>query len=256
LAFLGIELAFRAQGWVSRAAAISLTGVALRQMLATWIGQGAYYGLLIVGSFLFYRTVISPPGEDWGTRQRFVALVVIGLAVLVQGFGLAAAGLLPRLDVNQYTNLSGGRYEAVESAGGEGWSVPYLLDRVLDSRFRPPRYYFGTAMVMLALLAPFVARRKYAVPYFTLLTIVGMILTLSPTPVHRLFYLLPRFESLHTRSEYRILGVILIGPAILAEAAVQSLSTPQTKEGAVSPMPLLAVGDAFPLVPRRSHLVS
>jgi hypothetical protein len=223
LAPLGVELALRAQAWVSRAAAICLTGVALSQMLAAWIGQGAYYGLVIVGSYVFYRTVISPPGEDWGMRRRFVALVIIGLVVLVGGFGLAAAGFLPRLDVNQYTNVSGGTYEATGSAGGKGWTVPQLLDHVLDSRFRPRRYYFGTAMVMLALLAPLVARRRYAVPYFTLLTVVGMVLTLGPTPVHFLFYLLPRFESLHAHNEARILGVILIGPAMLAAAAVQSL---------------------------------
>lgn len=224
LALLGIELALRARGWVSRAAAVSLAGIALSQMLAAWLGQGTYYGLLLVGGYVLYRTTISPPTAGWTTRQRIKDLVATGAAILLGGFALAAAGFLPRLDVNRFMNLSAGDYASVGSASGQGWPLESLVENALNPEFVSRRVYLGTAAVMLALLAPVVARRRHAVPFFALLTIVGLILILDTTSVHRLFYLLPRFQPLHEHAEYRIFGAILIGPAMLAAATVEALS--------------------------------
>ena len=35
------------------------------------------------------------------------------------------------------------------------------------------------------------------------------------TPIHELFFLIPRFETLHTHSDYRIIGALLLGPPML-----------------------------------------
>src|SRR4029079_5322718 len=60
LSLLGIELAICARTWLGNAGACVSAGFASSQILAGWIGQGAYYGLLAAGSFLAFRTLISP----------------------------------------------------------------------------------------------------------------------------------------------------------------------------------------------------
>ena len=116
LALIGIELALRARTWSGRLIGWTTTGLAISQMLAGWIGQGSYNGLLLIGSYLFYRVVLHGAWKTLGLRQRLGSLVLHGSAVLVIGLGLGAAAVLPRLDVNQESNLANGRYGNVEEA--------------------------------------------------------------------------------------------------------------------------------------------
>jgi Bacterial membrane protein YfhO len=225
LALLGIELATRTHKRIYLLTGICMAGLALCQMISAWIGQGSYYALIITGSYVLYRTVISPHGEGWTLKRRLLSLLVTGSAVFMSGFALAAASLLPRLDINRYTNLSGGDYDTLGAASGNGWSPPLMFVRLLDPEWTSRRLYIGTVVVMLAVLAPVIARRRYAVPYFTGLTIICLILTLDRTPVHQLFYLLPRFRVLHAHNVSRILGVLYIGPSMLAAASVETLTT-------------------------------
>ncbi|MDQ3327598.1 MAG: hypothetical protein M3506_03620, partial [Chloroflexota bacterium] len=60
LALLGLEMAIRAQRWLPRAAWWGVSGFAISQILAGWIGQGAYYALLTIWGYTAYRTLISP----------------------------------------------------------------------------------------------------------------------------------------------------------------------------------------------------
>jgi Bacterial membrane protein YfhO len=223
VSLLGVELTLRTQRWAYRLAGIFLTALALSQMLAAWIGQGAYYGFLVTAAYILYRTVISPTGGGWTARRRVLAMTGIGAAVFVCALLLAAAGVLPRFDVNRYTNLSGGNYEVLGATSGNGWAPLLMIDRILDSEFIARRAYMGTVAFMLALIAPFLVRKRYAVPFFAGLTVVCLILTLDTTPLHQLFYLLPKFQVLHQHSEWRILAVIFIGPAMLAAATVDTL---------------------------------
>jgi hypothetical protein len=264
LAMLGIELALRARTWTGRGLAWWLSGFAISQMLAGWIGQGAYNGLLAVGSYLAYRTLVSGPvgphpqplpqrwvrgALSWArmpigialrpgrvhdgaprqdTRPRLrevlsarVALAVIhGAGIFGFGFVLGAAGVLIRLDVNSATNLAGGAYEEVTDRGTPAWDVLGMLGRILSLNSTNLKFYLGGAVFALALLAPVVAWRRFAVPYFAGYTAVILTLTLKTTPLHRLFYLLPEYRSLHEHSAYRIVGLLWVGPAILAGATV------------------------------------
>ncbi|MGH2562339.1 MAG: hypothetical protein ACRDJH_25035, partial [Thermomicrobiales bacterium] len=224
MSLLSIELALRSRTWLGRAASWSLAGLAISQMLAGWIGQGAYNGLLMVGGYVAYRTLLSPPDGSLVFRRRIGQLVLHGAAVLVIGFGLGAAGVLPRLDVNERTNLAGGEYERVEPPR-EGWDPDYLAATLMA--YTEPvssRFYLGGATIALAILAPLVARRRYATPYFALLCAAVMIMALDTTALHRLLYLLPRYQALHEHAAARILGVMLIGVAMLAGATVDSLA--------------------------------
>ena len=125
---LGIELAVRAPRWAPRLAALGLAGLGVSQLLAAWLGQGTFYAIFLVGGYVLYRTLLSPPHrpEGWTRRQRIFALFVVGTGVVVAGLGLAAAGLLPRLDISRYSTLSGGDYESlgVETNSGSLTAPP------------------------------------------------------------------------------------------------------------------------------------
>ena len=37
-------------------------------------------------------------------------------------------------------------------------------------------------------------------------------MTLKETPLHQVLYLVPRYESLHQHTPFRILGLVMLGP--------------------------------------------
>ncbi|MFL5762271.1 MAG: YfhO family protein [Thermomicrobiales bacterium] len=231
LSLLGVELAVRSHTWSGRTASWSVAGIGISQMLAGFLGQGSYNGLLLIGSYIVYRALVSPSIGSQMIVVRLRQMVVHGVAIFVIGLGLGAAGLLPRLDVNRHTDLSGGQYENVQTLGEWGWGVDTLLVHLVGYTDALPnhnrRFYLGGVTIVLALLAPFVARRRYATPYFVALSAVAMTMTLKTTPLHRLFYVLPYFRSLHRHTPYGILNVMLIAPAILAGATVDALARRQ-----------------------------
>jgi hypothetical protein len=262
LALLGIELALRAGRWRDRVAPWFLAGFAISQMFAGWIGEGWLYAVLLPAAYVGYRTLFPPPGapprpspplpahragdrlgggwregERWergdsGTdhpdlASRLLTGAVTGVAVIGLGVALGAAGMLPRFAVNAETNLAGGDYSRIEGGGvlNPPWHLDYLLAQVLGTgtgyHFRAAS--FGGAVVVLALLAPVVAGRRFAVPFFAGLTLVALILTLETTPLHLLFYLIPRYREFHDHDAWRTMALAAIGPAMLSAATITTL---------------------------------
>jgi hypothetical protein len=135
--------------------------------------------------------------------------------------------MLPRYAVNAETNLAGGDYAALGKAGvlNPPWTLDYLLAQTVgvgsDYHFRAAS--LGGAVVILALLALPVARQRFAVPFFAALTLVAMFLTLDTTPLHQLFYLIPRYREFHDHDAWRTMALAAIGPAMLSGAAIESL---------------------------------
>jgi hypothetical protein len=219
---LGIELALRAKSWLGRVAYWWVAGLAISQMIAGWIGQGAYNGMLLVGAYLAYRTLIQPSiSSDFKTRIRETA--IHGAGVFALGIALSAAGLFIRLQVNQTSNLAGGAYDEVTERGTEAWEWLGMLDRILSNDRSTLKFYIGGAVFALAILAPFVARKRFSVPFFAFYTVAILVMTLKTTPLHHLLYLLPRYQSLHEHAAYRIIGLLWVGPAMLAAATVAAL---------------------------------
>ena len=155
-----------------------------------------------------------------------VALVT-GAAVLVLGLGLSAAGLLPRLEANRSTQLAGGEYSEIETGDGTGWWPSTITHHLLDTSDSNTsrRYYVGGVTLALAFLAPFVARRRHAVPFFAGTAIVILLLVLPHSPLHFLYSLLPRYEELHEHSKFRIMGFFYLAPAMLAGATVDTVGS-------------------------------
>lgn len=170
LVILGAELAIRSRRLLDRGLWWGLSGLALSQILASWLGQGSYYALIAVGGYVAYRALLFPPESVRNLRGRVSDVVMHGGAVLLCGFGLAAAGVLPRLEYNAFSNLAGG-YSSPKT--GLGWSIEDW-----DRLFLPSgQLYAGAAVLALALAAPLATRGsavRFAVPYFTALSLFAL----------------------------------------------------------------------------------
>ncbi len=78
---------------------------------------------------------------------------------------------------------------------------------------------------MLALLAPVLAGRRFAAPYFAVMSLVVFTLSLGETPLHQLFYLIPRYQDVHEHFPPQVNAVVMIGPAILSAATVETIAS-------------------------------
>jgi len=220
LTLVGAELAIRAGSWRTRLVFYGITGVAVGQILAAWLGQGAYYALLLLGGYVVFRTLTS--GGRMLSLGLLRTLFVHILGVFTFGAALSAAGLLPRMEFNALSNLAGGYTGAEASVGGVHPHDWLLLTT-------PGFWYAGVTVLGLAVAAPFL-RRGYPVSAlwylggFSLLavSVTGTV----QTPIHWLLYhLLPGFARLHPHAPERILTVAYLGPALLAGLSVTALTS-------------------------------
>ena len=223
IGLLTIELSQRSQrSWVRMLCWIG-TGFVIWQMIAGYFGKGMYYGVLVLGAYLAYRTLIDPPlpQSDW--KRRIGNFGISAAMVVGWSAGFSAIVVLPRLDFLNHANLKGGTYEVVAptAVNEPAWSAGQAIATALN----PARgaYYLGAATIALAIAGVFLAGRRFAAPFFALLTVSAMVLTMPETPLHQFFYLLPKFKVIHEHAPHRVLVVLNIGPAILAGAAVAVL---------------------------------
>jgi len=226
LAMLGVELAVLSTSWLKKSIAWTITGFAISQMLAGWLGQGSYYGLLAIGSYVAFRTLIVPPPHGRSMVSRLTALAATSVAILLIGFGLAAAGILPRIDAVSRSTQAGGEYTgaAAEAADTGGWHISLATFRLLSPDDVFIRYQLPGVVLALALVGLLVARKKSFAIYFFAYSLGFFILTLKPTPLHDFLYLFPMFQVLHEHVPMRALLVFSIGPAMLAGAAIDIFS--------------------------------
>src|ERR687885_857877 len=240
LAMLGAEMAIRrSSSWLLRGMWWGISGLAISQTLAAWFGQGSYYALLAVGGYIAYRTLLSPPPlseiRGGGVRGRVGWLLVHGAGELVFGLAMGAFGVLPRLEYNALSNLAGG-YPAEVLSDQSGWSVgdwALLLD--------PGPWYAGLIVLAFALVAPLIALKRFAVPYFGALALGALILTSrGPTPLHSALYLLPYFERLHPHRPDRVILVFYLCAALLAGAALSGLKERLDNKPSLLALPLVA----------------
>jgi hypothetical protein len=218
---LGAEIAIRADSWRGRVRGWSLGALALSQILASWLGQGSYYALLVLGSVVLFRVLtnaprgpLARPGRAGWMIATIGRLALHGTIPVLLGVALGAPGLLPRIELNALSSLAGG-YAAEDQRVG-GWSVHEFA-----SLIEPGYWYAGLSVVGLAVLAPWPARRTVLTWY--LLALGGAILVLAmpgPTPLHDLLGLLPGFARVHPHLPDRIVTVFMLVPALLAGLAL------------------------------------
>ncbi|HET7094726.1 MAG TPA: hypothetical protein VFI22_14640, partial [Thermomicrobiales bacterium] len=241
----------RAGRWRDRIVPWFLTGFAVSQIFAGWVGEGWLVAPLAIGAWVAYRAVLSPPRAGRPFVGRAVDAVTTGAAGIGLGLALGAAGILIRLDVNAQSNLAGANYSGFGAEGilNPPWSGPHLLAQILGSGYDHRSAALGGAVVALALLAPFIAGRRFAVPFWAGLTLVAMAMTLPPGPLDRLFGLIPRFSELHSHDPWRVYTVAILGPALLAGATIESLPSWRGKpaRALLTAIPLVLIGIAAAL---------
>jgi hypothetical protein len=224
LAFLGVELAIRAKTWPHRLTGWVIGGLAISQMFAAWLGQGAVNALLIVAAWVVFRTVITPPDPEWTTRERLNRLFTTGPAVLVLGLLLGAAGLLPRLAANGESNNPGGTYE--HTPGARDYSL-HTLASALKTILIDAHGYRGTSVwavvFCLMIFALFMTRRRSVIPFFAVMAVVMPALAMGVPVIVDVFYLLPLYEEMHSHSPGRIFWIYPFIAAMLAGAGVNEL---------------------------------
>ena len=227
LALLGIELSLRASHWRDRIAAWFLGGFAVSQMLAGWIGEGWLYAMLLPAAYIGYRALISPPRSDRSLRERLAGGVTTGVGVLGSGLMLAAAGMLPRYTVNAETNLAGGDYAALGEAGvlNPPWVLDYLLAQTVGagSGYHFPGGVLGRCGCGPRAIGAADGTEAVCRPLLRRADPCRHDPDLDTTPLHQLFYLIPRYREFHDHDAWRTMALAAIGPAMLSGAAIESL---------------------------------
>ncbi|MDQ3653700.1 MAG: YfhO family protein, partial [Chloroflexota bacterium] len=237
----------------------SFTGLAISQIAVSWPGQGLYNGVLMIGFWVAYRSLIWPVRFGRTFRGRCVDALTTGPAVLAFGLLLGAAGLLPRLHISSVSNIPNGDYAGV--VGGNYLVTPHSFVTLLrdtfvdDARFRPVA--LGGVVVILAMFALLIGRNRHGIPFFAAIVVIASVLSMGETPLHRVFYVLPEFENLHTHSPRRMLWVSFVAPAILAGAGMEVLRSwrPERRVVPVLGIPLLLMIGAALIVDRAGFWV-
>ncbi|CAN5450510.1 hypothetical protein BH09CHL1_BH09CHL1_09230 [soil metagenome] len=242
LTLLGIELSFRAETRMGRFAAIMLGGFGFSQMLAGWLGQGAYNVVLLMAFYIAYRGLVSPV-RTLPFRDRWIPMIVNGFGVAIAGAMLNAAALLPRLAMSGETNLGAGDYEKVGGYKFGPYGVTQFFTQVVNDDFNSGRSTIPAAGIVLALVAIVLARRRFAAPFWFGMTAIVIALMLPVTFLVDIFGVLPRWRELHEHYVPQAGAVLMIGPAMLAAIGVHQLAESKSlRRPDWLLVPLLAIG--------------
>jgi hypothetical protein len=261
LLLLGAELALRQPILRRRIPGIVLAALAMSQILASWLGQGSYYALMLVGAYLAWRSLVQPARPNVAWRERFYDFFSTSFVFGALAAGYNAMGLLPRLEYNRLSNVAGGSYDGLGDSASTtgGWQAGQTVFEHVTRN----SYYPGGIAISLAVIAVVLTKGRNLSIFFTLIVAAGFILSSSRrTPLHEvLFAILPMFESLHSHWPQRIALVVFPAVALLAGAAIGALPDWRGRWRALALLALLPLGitiafvvglrdagDALPLV--------
>jgi hypothetical protein len=211
---LFVVLASMSETWLSRILCWSVAGFALSQTVAGWLGQGSYYVFLLTTGFVACQELICAPRRSGSLVMRVGRFAISLAAVFAWAGGFSAAAVLPRFEFVNASNLANG-YQGHSATQG-GLSGADLLTY--------PLIFAGLTVIVLAVVAPTVARHEYLTPFFAAVAVIALIFSLrDTTPLHAAAYaLLPSFEALHRHSSERVLLIFYPMVAVLAGVTVAS----------------------------------
>ncbi|MCL4458521.1 MAG: YfhO family protein [Chloroflexi bacterium] len=233
LLFLFVELAFR-DGKIRYAL---LAGVVLATQIFAGHPQYAYYAIIALSLYLLFRLsyimALNKRPKD------MVRLILIASLPLIVGFALAAAQLLPTLELRQYISRE---HESKEWLAGGALPVEHLITFVVPDFWGNPidnNYYgkgnyteyagyVGILPLFLATTALFARRDRYTL-FFSILAIFSLALALA-TPLFKVMQVaVPMFSSF--RAPQRFLYLYVFSMAILAGLGADYLINASRKRG-------------------------
>ncbi len=223
LLLIGAELALQQPILRRRVPWIVVSALAMSQILASWLGQGSYYALMLVGAFLAWRSLLQPARLNVPWRERVYDFFSTSFVFGALAAGFNAMGLLPRLEYNRLSNVAGGSYDGLGDSASitGGWQAGQTVFEHVTRN----SYYPGGIAIVLAVVAVILTRGRNLSIFFTLVVTAGFVLSSSRrTPLHDLlFAVLPMFEGLHSHWPQRIALVVFPAVALLAGAAIGAL---------------------------------
>lgn len=225
VALIGIELSLKQDRWSKRLPGLSLSAVAISQIAAAWVGQGMYYALLVVGTYFVWRSLLMPLVKRSALRKQLASTLGSGAITFGLGFMLAAAGLLPRLDVVRRSFVGSDTYkgEIRPPAWGTDWF--HVVEMLTRFRWDWYPFYIGGAALVLALIGAAASLEMPRLRYFVAIWLIVAVLPVRDTPIQRFFYLLPEFQNLHMHDPKRILVVFPLATAALVAGGVHGLQS-------------------------------
>lgn len=245
LLLLGAELALQRPILRRRIIWIVLSALAMSQILASWLGQGSYYALMLVGAFLAWRCLVQPARPNVPWRERFYDFFSTSFVFGALAAGYNAMGLLPRLEYNRLSNVAGGSYDGLGNTASVtgGWQAGHTVFEHVTRN----SYYPGGIAIALAVIAVLLTKGRHLSIFFSLIVVAGFVLSSSRrTPLHELlFAVLPMFESLHSHWPQRIALVVFPAVSLLAGAAIGSLPEWRGRWRALLAIALLPIGIAI-----------
>jgi len=222
---LAAEMALRAGRISSILGWSALISLALTQIFAAWPSQGILYSTGWIGGWILFRTVFDPVDKSARFKDRWIRAVFCGVSIVVLFLSFSAAVSLPLFEINKQSTIPNGDYSEV--LGGDysdhGLGLTRLLYNITSDDFYTRTDAVGGSVLILAAIGLLFARRKFAVPFFATVFLIGLSLTVKGSPTVELFNLIPYFERLHGHRPSGILWVLPLAPAMLAGAAVQQL---------------------------------
>lgn len=245
LLLLGAELALQRPILRRRIIWIVLSALAMSQILASWLGQGSYYALMLVGAFLAWRCLVQPARPNVPWRERFYDFFSTSFVFGALAAGYNAMGLLPRLEYNRLSNVAGGSYDGLGNTASVtgGWQAGHTVFEHVTRN----SYYPGGIAIALAVIAVLLTKGRHLSIFFSLIVVAGFVLSSSRrTPLHELlFAVLPMFESLHSHWPQRIALVVFPAVSLLAGAAIGSLPEWRGRWRGLLAIALLPIGIAI-----------
>jgi hypothetical protein len=222
--FLAMEGAFRATHRSARAGWSVLAGLTLCQMFFAW-PQGFMYGIMMMAAWIAYRTLIDtdPLRRTARTRIRHAAEVafVTGLSATLLGAG----GILPRLDFSRNSNIPNGDYSEVIGGNYVEWT--HTWTEVISNYLTDHLYWRITlqssVLLLLATFAVCHGRRRFGIPYFLVVALLCVDLSVDPSFTRWAFYILPPFELVHHHRPTATMYMIFFPTVILAGAGLHLL---------------------------------
>lgn len=226
IALIGIELGARADQWDRRIAAFALSSFAFSQILGGYLGQGSYYAALLIGSYIVWRLGFVPfasLAREW--RQRIPVVLTAGIVTFLVGALIAAAGLLPRFNAVERAYVGSDAYRGQNFPPDQGVDTWVLAGRLFQFRTQKFDYYYGGAIITIALIGIVFLPKYRHLFFFALAAFVALTLPLRPRNVHELFYHLPEFRSSHLHDPTRVLSILPLCVALLGGLAFDQIKS-------------------------------
>jgi hypothetical protein len=220
---LGAEMALHARRLSAFLGWTALGGIAIAHNFAAWPAQGMIYTLMYVAGWLAWRWVFDPLPDAEGRTATLKRAIAFGLGAGAFAIAFGASAALPLLKVTDQSTIPGGDYSQAVNGQPVGDTNPLLNFYALllqDSSY----YRLSTAagsVIILALIAIFLFRKHYAVPYFALTGIIFTDIAANESLTRWAFYLVPFFEHAHAHRPTASSAFIFPALNLLAAAGLQ-----------------------------------